>query len=156
MWGRILSPSPLFPKSGSPDLLPSSCSCPGSQARFQNPVRAVGLGPEGWASSMQEVGGQERWQEAGVKKAPQSCRGFLPGLPCLQRSSLLVGQEVGERCLAIMRSGPGQALGPCLPFIFTSFLLSRRAKGLTGGRPNPSPASRGQTGSDGFLTEREH
>lgn len=69
---------------------------------FQNLVRAGGLGPEGWASSVQEVGGQERWQEAGVKGAPRaagaSCLAFSA---FLQRSSLLVGQESGEQCLAI-------------------------------------------------------
>lgn len=137
----------LSSQSGSPDLShphPSSGSCPGKQAVFQSPGRAVGFGPEDRASSMQEVGPGNvagNWGQGG----PWSCRGFLPGLPCLQRASLLVGQEGGEQ-QSLVTGGQGRAR-PSVPVCpsfspAASFLPSLRAKGLEGwgvGGPTPSP-----------------
>lgn len=61
---------------------------------FQNPVRAVGLGPEGWASSVQEVGGQERWQEAGVKEAPRAAGASCLAFPACRGPASLLDRKV--------------------------------------------------------------
>lgn len=61
---------------------------------FQNPVRAVGLGPEGWASSVQEVGGQERWQEAGVKEAPRAAGTSCLAFPAFRGPASLLDRKV--------------------------------------------------------------
>lgn len=72
---------------------------------------------------MQEVGGQERWQEAGVKEAPPELQG-LPAWPSLT-SEIQPPCWTGRwRVSGCMSSGQGQALGPRLPLLFTSSPVS--------------------------------
>lgn len=96
------------------------------------------------------------WGQGGPRAAGASCLAFSA---FRQRSSSLLDRKVES---SVWPYEVRARLGPSslsLPFIFTSSQfpsVSVRAKGLPGGRPNPSPASCGQTGSDGFLTGREY